>query len=421
MDADIDYLTAKKLLDDKYGEPYVVSNAYLKKVLECPSIKTGDDAVVDRLAMFLEQCLSAMTSLSYLNILDHPHILQRLIVKLPFYLQDRWRREAIRIRGNGARIPSLKDFTKFVQMEAKIANDPVFSRSVLGRIQVPEKNPRKSGYGRDDPLYKQNNRTTKVDEYQDLHLPPDQCPYCKETHDLDDCQSFVKRTLENRKAWLKEKNMCFACFNAGHRANGCLQRRRCRTCPGKHPTSLHDPDFASKTKKKRSEDDRNQNSSDGKFNSARTTYKESSSAQDINCTVTAMPFVPVKLIANEREVTTYAMLDSCSTGTFILEDVRRELQIEGTDTNVLVNTMYGSQVHQTKVVTGLTVTHIDGNNRVNLPRTFSRDTIPASKDEIPTEELVAKWKHFSKIELPSYLPDVRIGILIGSNRPWAKC
>ncbi|CAB3989972.1 Hypothetical predicted protein [Paramuricea clavata] len=132
-----------------------------------------------------------------------------------------------------------------------------------------------------------------------------------------------------------------------------------------------------------------------------------------------MPIVPVKLIANEREVTTYAMLDSCSTGTFILEDVRRELQIEGTDTNVLVNTMNGSQVHQPKVVTGLTVTDIDGNNRGTLPRTFSQDTIPASKDEIPTEELVAKWKHLSKIELSSYLPEVKIGILIGSNSPKA--
>jgi hypothetical protein len=78
----------------------------------------------------------------------------------------------------------------------------------------------------------------------------------------------VKRTLENRKAWLKENNMCFACFNAGHRANGCLQRRRCRTCPGKHPTSLYDPDFASKIKKKKSEDDRKQKSDDGKFNTA---------------------------------------------------------------------------------------------------------------------------------------------------------
>ncbi|CAB3989973.1 Hypothetical predicted protein [Paramuricea clavata] len=109
------YLTAKKLLDDRYGDPYIDSNAYLKKILEWPSKKTGDDAAVDRLATFLEQCLSAMTLLSYLNILDHPHNLQMLIVKLPFYLQDKWRREAIRIRGNGARIPSLKVFTKFVQ------------------------------------------------------------------------------------------------------------------------------------------------------------------------------------------------------------------------------------------------------------------------------------------------------------------
>ncbi len=83
-----------------------------------------------------------------------------------------------------------------------------------------------------------------------------------------------------------------------------------------------------------------------------------------------MPIVPVKLIADNREVITYAMLDSCSTGTFILDDVRKQLQVEGTDTNVLVNTMNGSKVHQTKVVTGLIVTDLNGNNQVNLPRTF---------------------------------------------------
>ena len=95
--------------------------------------------------------------------------------------------------------------------------------------------------------------------------------------------------------------------------------------------------------------------------------------------------------------------------------------MEGTDTNVLVNTMNGSKVHQTKVVTGLIVTDLNGNNQVNLPRTFSRDIIPASKNEIPTKELVVKWKHLSKIaeKLPAHIPEAKIGILIGSNCPKA--
>ena len=57
-----------------------------------------------------------------------------------------------------------------------------------------------------------------------------------------------------------------------------------------------------------------------------------------------------------------------------------------------------------------------GNNKVNLPRTFSRNVIPASRKEIPTNEVVAKWKHLSKIadRLPACIPEAKIGILIGS-------
>ena len=53
-----------------------------------------------------------------------------------------------------------------------------------------------------------------------------------------------------------------------------------------------------------------------------------------------MPIVPVKLVANDSEIIKYAMLDSCCTGTFVLEDVLRELQEDGT--GVILSTMNGS-------------------------------------------------------------------------------
>ena len=68
---------------------------------------------------------------------------------------------------------------KFVELEAKIANDPVFSRGVLGKIQVPE---RGKDYERDNPLYKQNNRASGVSKW-----PKNHSPLCKETYHLDGC------------------------------------------------------------------------------------------------------------------------------------------------------------------------------------------------------------------------------------------
>ena len=88
MEPAMGYLAAKRLLDDKYGDPYVISKAYLKRIAEWPNIKNGDDVALDRLATFLGQCVNAMTSLSHLGILEHPQNLQMLIIKLKVYLQD---------------------------------------------------------------------------------------------------------------------------------------------------------------------------------------------------------------------------------------------------------------------------------------------------------------------------------------------
>ena len=80
-----------------------------------------------------------MTSLSHLSILDHPHSLQNFVIKLPTYLQDRWRREAIKIRENRVSALGLTDFSKFVKSEARVANDPIFSRGSLNRMLGQEK------------------------------------------------------------------------------------------------------------------------------------------------------------------------------------------------------------------------------------------------------------------------------------------
>ena len=129
--------------------------------------------------------------------------------------------------------------------------------------------------------------------------------------------------------------------------------------------------------------------------------------------------MPVKLKVEGRGVITYAMLDNCSTGTFIRDDVREELEVVGMETNLVIKTINGSEFHNTTVLTDLVVTDLDGNNSVKLPRTFTREEIPASEEEIPRPESIRNWHHLQRIadEVPAYIPGVKIGLLIGSNCP----
>ena len=86
------------------------------------------------------------------------------------------------------------------------------------------------------------------------------------------------------------------------------------------------------------------------------------------------------------------------------------MEVVGTETNLVIKTINGSEFHNTTVLTDLVVTDLDGNNSVKLPRTFTRDEIPASEEEIPRPESIRNWHHLQRIadEIPAYIPGVTI-------------
>ena len=186
MDPDIGY-TEARLIDEKYGDPYNISNAFIMKMTEWPMLKPGDDNGLNRFSTFLTQCCSAMKSLSYLVILDHPHNLQTLVKKLPYHLQDRWRRVANKARIERRGIPSFDSFANFIKDEARVATDPIFSREAL-KVQGS-----KGVISKRNPVnYRVRTNVSKV-------MP---CIICKKEHDLDDCKEYLKKSIEERRTFL---------------------------------------------------------------------------------------------------------------------------------------------------------------------------------------------------------------------------
>ena len=115
------------------------------------------------------------------------------------------------------------------------------------------------------------------------------------------------------------------------------------------------------------------------------------------------------------------MLDSCSTGTFLLEDIAACLDAKGTDTKLMVKTVNGTQLHNTKALNGLIVTDLNGENPIDLPKTFTKEDISAIDVDVPTPELAHKWKQLERIAdcMPSQLHGAKVGLFIGSNCPKA--
>ena len=140
--------------------------------------------------------------------------------------------------------------------------------------------------------------------------------------------------------------------------------------------------------------------------------------------ITNSVIVPVRVHHRtnpERQVVVYALLDPGSNGTFIKESIPEDLQVDGTETQLQLNTMHASEVVPTRRITGLNVESMGKDARVELPKTYTRDDIPSKREEIPRPETAKVWPHLSGIASKLYLyqVDVEVGLLIGSNCPCA--
>ena len=79
----------------------------------------------------------------------------------------------------------------------------------------------------------------------------------------------------------------------------------------------------------------------------------------------------------------YAVLDPASNRTFIKKSILKELQVNGVETQMKLNTMHGSGVVPTRRVGSLIVERMDREVHINLPKAYSRNEIPSKRNEIP--------------------------------------
>lgn len=90
------YKQARKILSDRFGNPFLVADAYSKKINEWPKIPPNNGTSLRKFSDFLIHCQTATNTLKYLKVLDDQNENQRMVRKLPRYLVVRWSREVDR-------------------------------------------------------------------------------------------------------------------------------------------------------------------------------------------------------------------------------------------------------------------------------------------------------------------------------------
>ena len=83
------YYNAKKLLQQKYGNPFSIMSMYRKEIKAWPQMKNGDGGSFQKFYNFLVKCESITKSREW-NPLDTPDAICMLLSKLPGKIRDKW-------------------------------------------------------------------------------------------------------------------------------------------------------------------------------------------------------------------------------------------------------------------------------------------------------------------------------------------
>ncbi len=234
------------------------------------------------------------------------------------------------------------------------------------------------------------------------------CMSCKGKHGLDGCCKFSQESHDDKISFLKRNGVGFGCLNKGHISKNCKKRMTCKECTFNHPTVLH--------MQKRANNSQIQ-SENSLASSALVCMEANTHTGSGSIQITPLPVIPVqvKSASTNQVVCTYAFLNPGSSATFCTEALKHKLQISGRNSRILLHTMGQEKPVNTTVLTGLTISSLNGVVIYELPDVYTQREIPVVQDQVNTIEALKKWPYLKEVHIPSIKADV--GLLIGMNAP----
>ena len=221
-------------LERRFGSAAVISNTLLEHL---HNTATFSEHKYDKLQQFADLCAdieSQVTSLPGLACLNYPSAIQPIAEKLPQFTRAKWEKEiATYSDDNGGTYPPFSRFSKIVQEQAKIKNNPnILAGKVANPARVPPPRPRgdkkslKTGI--QSPAKNKEGPVKEKEDPEKRETKKKHCPYHERGgHDLSECKGFLAKTLEGRTQWIKEAGLCFRCFSTAHIASECNTPIQC--------------------------------------------------------------------------------------------------------------------------------------------------------------------------------------------------
>ena len=88
MEPERAYIEARRLLKERYGQRFKIAIALVARLINGPPIKNEDCDTLQKLSISLPNCRNILQDVDYLNKVDNPDSLQKIVRRLPHTLRQ---------------------------------------------------------------------------------------------------------------------------------------------------------------------------------------------------------------------------------------------------------------------------------------------------------------------------------------------
>ena len=276
------------------------------------------------------------------------------------------------------------------------------------------------------------------------------CPLCNQSHFIAACPHYLEASTSDKLALVRKHQLCFNCLSCTHQKNDCPSRNHCFVpgCSAMHHTSLHPVDKTaprssptvhsadtSKPPSNRNSDTSQLSTHTPKLqpsnnlqNSRRSQQSNPTKSPHFNATamnddnsklptdlLSVLQVIPVSIMNGKQIVDTYALIDPGSTGTYIVENIAKSIDLK-TDRKFNMNVQFLSASKSLPVsLTNFTIApYADNEKTFSVQNAFCTDHInlpPADTDELNT--ICQSSPHLRHIKFPD-INNGHIGVLLGT-------
>ena len=211
--------------------------AYVDHLTNGPYIKAEDPKSLEGFSILLSSCTNTLKAFGYLNKIEGPDNMRKIIERLPPKLQSSWRDNADGILNVDKREVCIEYIASFVEEKSCALSNPIFGKlpflakdkkksQMRGAKSKPEGSgpvpgPRELSYFSTSSQKSPMNQN-KSQEKKSEDVSKRSCLFCRQIHNLVDCPAFAKIPVRECFDFVMKQRLCFSCLR-GSSIKGMLQ------------------------------------------------------------------------------------------------------------------------------------------------------------------------------------------------------